>query len=78
MCGKILFKGVGKVSELENTIDLLEKMDDEQLQAIQTVAKILAFRKPRNNVKNTSAYFGCIARPMEGLEIQRSMRNEWN
>jgi len=35
------------VSELEKTIDLLEEMDDEQLQAIQTVAKILVFRKPK-------------------------------
>ena len=42
-----------KVSELEKTIDLLEEMDDEQLQAIQTVAKILVFRKPKDNVKNT-------------------------
>ena len=67
-----------KVSELEKTIDLLEEMDDEQLQAIQTVAKILVFRKPKEKSKNTSAYFGCIARPMDGLEIQRSMRNEWN
>ena len=38
-----------KVSELEKTIDLLEEMDDEQLQAIQTVAKILVFRKPKAN-----------------------------
>ncbi len=78
MCGKIMFKVVGKVSELEKTIELLEEMDDEQLQAIQTVAKILTLRKPKDNVKNTSVYFGCIARPIEGLEIQRSMRNEWN
>ena len=27
----------GKVSELEKTIDLLEEMDDEQLQAMQGV-----------------------------------------
>ena len=66
------------MSELEKTIDLLEEMDDEQLQAIQTVAKILVFRKSKEKSKNTSAYFGCIARPMDGLEIQRSMRNEWN
>ena len=66
------------MSELEKTIDLLEEMDDEQLQAIQTVARILVFRKAKDNAKNTSAYFGCIARPMDGIEIQRSMRNEWN
>ena len=51
MCGKIMFKVVGKVSELEKTIELLEEMDDEQLQAIQTVAKILTLRKPKDNVK---------------------------
>ena len=34
------------MSELEKTIDLLEEMDDDQLQAIQTVAKILIFKKP--------------------------------
>ena len=66
------------MSELEKTIDLLEEMDDEQLQAIQTVAKIIAFRKPADHKKNTSAYFGCLTRPVDGLEIQRSMRNEWN
>ena len=37
------------MSELEKTIDLLEEMDDEQLQAIQTVAKILVLRKPKAN-----------------------------
>ena len=35
------------MSELEKTIDLLEELDDEQLQAIQTGAKILVFRKPK-------------------------------
>ena len=42
------------------------------------VAKNLASRKSKDAVKNTSAFFGCIARPIDGLEIQRSMRNEWN
>jgi len=37
------------MSELEKTIDLLEGMDDEQLQAMQIVAKILVFKKPRPN-----------------------------
>ena len=34
------------MSELEKTIDLLEEMDEDQLHAIQAVAKILIFRKP--------------------------------
>ncbi len=34
------------MSELEKTIDLLEEMDDDQLQAIQTIAKILIFKRP--------------------------------
>ena len=38
-----------KVSELEKTIDLLEAMDDEQLQAMQVVAKILVFKKPADH-----------------------------
>ena len=42
------------MSELEKTIDLLEEMDDEQLQAIQTVAKILVFRKPKDSVSTVS------------------------
>ena len=37
------------MSELEKTIDLLEEMDDEQLQAMQIVAKILVFKKPADN-----------------------------
>ena len=37
------------MSELEKTIDLLEEMDDEQLQAMQVVAKILVFKKPADN-----------------------------
>ncbi len=37
------------MSELEKTIDLLEEMDDEQLQAIQAVAKILVFKKPNKD-----------------------------
>ena len=42
------------------------------------VAKNFASWKPKDAVKNTSAFFGCIARPIDGLEIQRVMRNEWN
>lgn len=38
------------MSELKKTIDLLEEMDDEQLQAMQAVAKILVFRKPTEDV----------------------------
>lgn len=38
------------MSELEKTIDLLEEMDDNQLQAIQTVAKLLKFRKSGNGI----------------------------
>lgn len=37
------------MSELEKTIDLLEEMDDEQLQAMQAVAKILVFKKPKRD-----------------------------
>ena len=39
-----------KMSELEKTIDLLEEMDDDQLQAIQSVAKILMLRKADNDI----------------------------
>ena len=42
------------------------------------VVEKLVSRKPKDAVKNKSEYFGCIARPIDGLEIQRSMRNEWN
>ena len=42
------------------------------------VAENFASWKPKDAAKNTSAYFGCIARSIDGLEIQRSMRNEWN
>lgn len=47
------------MSELEKTIDLLEDMDDDQLQAIQTIARILKFRKPaeKKNV-DLSQYMG--------------------
>lgn len=37
------------MSELEKTIDLLKEMDDDQLQAMQLVAKILVFKKPERN-----------------------------
>ena len=46
------------MSELEKTIDLLEEMDDEQLQAIQTVARILVFRKPKDDADNKSSDSG--------------------
>ena len=66
----------GKVSELEKTIDLLEEMDDEQLQAMQVVAKILVFKKPADNAffrKLTEEEFFVPA----SWKILRSWRQDW-
>lgn len=57
------------MSELEKTIDLLEEMDDEQLQAIQTVAKILVFRKTKANNSNSAD-----SQTSENVRIQSSKR----
>ena len=40
------------MSELEKTIDLLEEMDEDQLQAMQAVAKILILKKPETFREN--------------------------
>ena len=37
------------MSELEKTTGLLQELNDEQLQVIQKVAKILVFRKPKDS-----------------------------
>ena len=56
------------MSELEKTIDLLEEMDDEQLQAMQAVAKILVFKKP-----NEDAFFRKLTEEEFFAEVDASI-----
>jgi len=37
-----------------------------------------AHKKKKDKTPDTSEFFGCFTRPVDGLEIQRSLRNEWD
>ncbi len=59
----------------------IQSVPEEYLEEVSTYIDYVLFKagKKKETVsQNTSAYFGCITRPLDGMEIQRSMRNEWN
>ena len=59
----------------------IQSVPEEYLEEVSMYIDYVLFKagkKKEKTAKSTSAFFGCIKRPMDGLEIQRSMRNEWN
>ena len=59
----------------------IHSIPEEYLDDIAEYIDFIIFKaKMRNEAKarRISGYFGSISRPMNGIEIQRSMRNEWN
>jgi len=59
----------------------IQSVPEEYLDEVSMYIDYVLFKagkKKEKAAQNTSAFFGCIKRPMDGMEIQRSMRNEWN
>ena len=59
----------------------IQSVPEEYLEEVSMYIDYVLFKaskKKENASKNTSAFFGCIKQPLDGMGIQRSMRNEWN
>ena len=59
----------------------IHSIPEEYLDDIAEYIDFIIFKakiRDEAKAKGTSDYFGSISRPMNGIEIQRSMRDEWN
>ena len=59
----------------------IQSVPEEYLEEVSMYIDYVLFKAGRKKEKaeiSTSSFFGCIKRPVDGLEIQRSMRNEWH
>ena len=59
----------------------IKAIPEEYLDEVSTYIDFVLFKADKKRdaaEKNASSFFGCIPHPMDGMEIQRSLRNEWN
>ena len=59
----------------------IQSVPEEYLDEVSEYIDYILFKvskKKKEVSDNTSSYFGCLKRPIDGMEVQRSMRNEWN
>ena len=60
----------------------IHAVPEEYLDDISEFIDYILFKINRdqktNRKFNTSNYYGCISRPIDGMEFQRNMRDEWN
>ncbi|MBQ4513844.1 MAG: DUF2281 domain-containing protein [Anaerolineaceae bacterium] len=60
----------------------IQEVPEEYLNEIADYVEYILYkinhRKTEDSDKEVSAYFGSIKRPMNGLEIQKELRNDWN
>lgn len=67
------------------TYDTVEKqihsVPEEYLSEIAEFIDYILFKAEKNKIANSSktgAYFGCLNNPIDGMEFQRNVRDEWN
>ncbi len=61
--------------------DRIQAVPEEYLDEVSEYIDFILFKvskKKENASEGTSRFFGAIRKPIDGMEIQRSMRNEWN
>ena len=61
--------------------DRIQSVPEEYLDEIDDYIDYVLYkvnRRKTNAAEDTSRFFGCIAKPVDGLEVQRSLRNEWD
>lgn len=60
----------------------IQEVPEEYLNEIADYVEYILYkinhRKTEDSDKEVSVYFGSIKRPMNGLEIQKELRNDWN
>ena len=59
----------------------IQAVPEEYLDEVSEYIDYILFKvskKKAKDSKGTAAYFGSFERPVDGMEAQRSMRNEWN
>ena len=61
--------------------DRIKAVPEEYLDEVSEYIDFILFKiskEKKGASDNLSGYFGSIAKPMDGLAIQRNMRNEWH
>ena len=61
--------------------DRIRAVPEEYLDEVSEYIDYVLFKvskKKKEASEGTSRYFGAIRKPIDGMEIQRSMRNEWD
>ena len=59
----------------------IQAVPEEYLDEVAEYIDFILFkvsRKPEMQKNKTSRYYGSITRPIDGMEAQRSMRNDWD
>ena len=59
----------------------IQAVPEEYLDEVSEYIDYILFKvskKKKDSSNSTSSFFGIIRRPIDGMEIQRSMRNEWD
>ena len=61
--------------------DRIQAVPEEYLDEVADYIDYVLYKVSRRKAditNDTSRFFGCLAKPVDGLEIQRSLRNEWD
>ena len=60
----------------------IRSVPEEYLDEIAEFADYVLYKARRkqnlSSMEDTSVFFGCITRPIDGLAVQRNMRDEWD
>ena len=59
----------------------IQAVPEEYLDEVSEYIDYILFKvskKKKDSSNGTSRFFGTIRKPIDGMEIQRSMRNEWD
>ena len=59
----------------------IQSVPEEYLEEVSMYIDFILFKagkKQKKESESLSAYFGSFEKPLDGMEVQRYMRNEWN
>ena len=59
----------------------IQSVPEEYLDEVSEYIDYVLFKvkkKKKAASKGSSEFFGCLAKPVDGMEVQRSMRDEWD
>ena len=59
----------------------IHSVPEEYLSEIAEFIDYILFKAEKNktaNASETAVFFGCLKNPIDGMEFQRNVRDEWN